>query len=53
MDIKVGDIVIWYETGQTARKQGQVIAINGDTATVFCDKESRSYFVKVNRLKKV
>ena len=53
MDIKVGDVVMWYETGHTARKQGQVISINGDNASVFCDKDSKTYIVKMSKLKKV
>lgn len=53
MDIKVGDIVCWYETGHTARKQGQVIALNTESALVFCDKDSKTYTVKLSNLKKV
>lgn len=53
MDIKVGDIVMWYESGHSARKQGQVIGINEPNAAVFCDKESKTYTVKISSLKKV
>lgn len=53
MDIKIGDIVVWFETGQIGIKKGQVIGISGDVASVFCDKESKTYKVKVEKLKKV
>ena len=59
MDIKVGDIVMWYETGHTARKQGQVIQISvlppnaTLTAGIWCDKDSCLYNVPVKNLKKV
>lgn len=53
MDIKAGDMVVWFETGQTGIKEGQVIYITGDVATVFCTKESKTYKVKVEKLKKV
>ena len=53
MDIKVGDIVCWFESGQTAMKRGQVLTINGDMAQVFCDKDMKTYNVKVTSLRKV
>ena len=53
MNIKVGDIVCWFESGQTAMKKGQVLLIDGDMAQVFCDKDRKTYIVNVNSLKKV
>lgn len=53
MDIKVGDIVCWFESGQTAMKKGQVLTITNNMAQVFCDKDRKTYSVNVNSLKKV
>lgn len=53
MEIKVGDIVCWFESGHTAIKKGQVLLIDGDMAQVFCDKDMKTYNVKIDSLKKV
>ena len=51
-DIKIGDIVIWYET-QKEKKQGEVYGIEGDMANIFCISESAVYKKPLNKLKKV
>lgn len=51
--IQVGDLVIWYESGNTGRKTGQVISISGDYATVFCTKDNKAYVVAISKLRKV
>lgn len=51
--IKVGDLVSWYESGNTGRKVGQVISIDGDYATVFCTKDNKAYIVVISKLVKV
>ena len=59
MDIKIGDIVIWYESGHSARKQGQVIQISIIPASedlmacVLCEKDSCLYNIPVKNLRKV
>ena len=53
MDIKIGDIVCWFESGHTAMKKGQVLIINGDVAQIFCDKDMKTYNIKINSLRKV
>ena len=51
--IQIGDLVAWYESGNTGRKIGQVISINGDYVTVFCTKDNKAYVVAINKLVKV
>lgn len=52
-DIKIGDIVMWYETQHSARKTGQVYGINGDMADIYCSAESAVYKKPLSELKKV
>ena len=35
-DIKVGDVVVWYENPHSKRKIGEVFGIDGDKANIFC-----------------
>lgn len=51
--VNVGDLVCWYESGSTARKNGQVMAIRYDYADVFCPKDNKTYSVLVSKLVKV
>lgn len=53
MEIKVGDIVFWYESGNTGKKQGQVLDIKNGIASVYCDAELKNYFVEVSRLRAI
>lgn len=53
MDIKIGDIVFWYENGHTARKEGQVISISIEFADVYCSKDMKVYTVEISSLTKV
>lgn len=51
--INVGDMVFWYEKENMAKKYGQVISIDCNKATVFCDKDNKAYTVPVNKLTRV
>ena len=52
-EIKVGDMVMWYEDPHSAKKVGQVFGIDGDMANIFCQKDSAVYFKPLNQLKKI
>ena len=52
-EIKVGDMVMWYESPHSAKKVGQVFGIDGDMANVFCQKDSAVYLKPLNQLKKI
>ena len=51
--INVGDMVFWYERESSKKNMGQVISIDGENATIFCDKDKKAYIVPVNRLVRV
>lgn len=51
-EIKVGDMVMWYEDSHT-KKTGQVFGIEGDMANIFCEKDAAVYLKPLNRLKKI
>ena len=52
-DIKVGDMVMWYEGEHPTKKIGQVFGIEGDMANIYCEKDMSVYLKPLNRLKKI
>ena len=53
MDIKVGDMVKFFIAGSIGQKKGQVLSITDGMATVWVDKDTKSYVVPVEKLKKI
>lgn len=51
--INVGDMVFWYDKETSRKNKGQVIAIDGENATVFSNRDKKAYIVPVNRLVKI
>lgn len=47
MNIKIGDMVFWYESGHSVRKEGQVISISLEMADVYCPKDMKVYTVEI------
>lgn len=52
-NIKVGDMVMWYEDRHSARKTGEVYGIEGNMANIFCKEDSAVYLKPLSRLQKI
>ena len=51
--INVGDMVFWYGKEASMKRTGQVISIDGENASILCNKDKKVYIVPLNRLVKI